>query len=136
MYKSKEPAVSVTPEFSQDPVRLVQKPPDENEERIVIFTMERPGLNPGDPPVVEEYTIPKRQRPSVGLRYLYEMKYLGDQMATVNMLENVLGADAFMALMAHDDLTPEQNERIQRMVLKYTMGDQEAGKGAGPGSKS
>ena len=107
---------SMTPEFSSEPVAL-ESNPDRVDERVVIFTLNG-----------EEFSIPKRQRPNIGLRFLFEMKTMGEAMASANLLETALGRDAFLALAAHDDLTVEQNERIQRMILAYVMGDTEPGK--------
>jgi hypothetical protein len=123
---------SVTPELATAPVALTSTS-HEGEERVVVFTMERFEKNPEAPDgdlirVVEEYTIPKRHRPNIGLRFLWEMKTLGDGVATANLLEAALGTEGFLALVGHDDLTVEQNERIQRMILSYTMGDVEKGK--------
>ena len=121
-----------TSELSNEPVRLVQSSGDKEEERILLFTMERPLQEP-DPDTgrtveVQEFTIPKRQRPAVGLRFIYETKILGEQVATANLLSNAMGEEAFLTLCTHDELTVEQFERIQRIVLKYTMGDVEVGK--------
>lgn len=123
---------SMTPELSNEPVRLVQSQGTQDEERVLLFTMERPLRDP-DPDTgrmveVQEFTIPKRQRPAVGLRFIYETKILGEQVATANLLSNAMGEEAFLTLCTHDELTVEQFERIQRIVLKYTMGDVEVGK--------
>lgn len=120
---------SVTPELATEPVRLTTSD-HTGEERVVIFTMERYVENPADPEadnvlVVEEYSIPKRHRPNIGLRFLWEMKTLGDAHATANLLEAALGTEGFLALISHDDLTVEQDQRIQRMILSYTMGETE-----------
>jgi hypothetical protein len=112
---------SMTPELATAPVALTSHD-HTGEERIVVFTLERPDGT------VDEFSIPKRHRPNVGLRFLWEMKTLGEQIATVNLLETAFGTEGFLALIGHDDLTVEQNERIQRMVLSYTMGDVEKGK--------
>lgn len=126
-------AKSVTPELSTEPVQLTSSD-HEGEDRVVVFTMERFEVNPEAPDgdmvrVVDEFSIPKRHRPNIGLRFIWEMKTLGEGVATANLLEAALGLEGFLALIAHDDLTVEQNDRIQRMILSYTMGESEMGKG-------
>jgi len=128
---SKEPPVSVTPELSTEPVHLVDDGQVKEEERIPIFTMTRTRPDPKthEPVTTEtEFTIPKRQRPAIGLRFIYETKMLGEQVAVANLLTASLGEEAFLTLCTFDELTVEQFDRIQRMVLRYTMGDVETGK--------
>lgn len=123
--------MSATPELATGPVALVDDGTAKDEERVLVFTMTRTRPDPKtQEPVTttEEYTIPKRQRPAVGLRFLYELKILGEHAATANLLVNTLGEDAFLTLCTHEELTTEEFDRIQRMVMHYTMGDVEPGK--------
>ncbi len=72
------------------------------------------------------YTIAAKPRPNVALRYMYTLKTRGEQIATAQLLEDLLGHDAYLALMDHDDLEQEQLTAIMQIAQKLTMGALEA----------
>lgn len=75
------------------------------------------------------YTMPKEPRPSVGLRFVWEMKTLGEMDAVANLLIGTVGRDAFEALTKAEGMTAAQWEQLQQFVMERTVGGQEQGKG-------
>ena len=68
------------------------------------------------------YTIPAKPRVNLALRYLWHAKQYGEDRAAAELLESLLGAEGFEALMNYDDLTGDQFEAIMRVATKYTLG--------------
>ena len=68
------------------------------------------------------YTIPAKPRVNLALRYLWHAKQYGEDRAAAELLEALLGAEGFEALMNYDDLTGDQFEAIMRVATKYTLG--------------
>jgi len=75
------------------------------------------------------YTMPKEPKPAIGLRFVWEMKTLGEMDAVANLLTSTVGADAFEALSRADGMTAEQWNQVQQFVIKHSVGATEPGKG-------
>jgi len=75
------------------------------------------------------YTIPAKPRVNLALRYLWHAKQYGEDRAAAELLESLLGAEGFEALMNYDDLTGDQFEAIMAAATKYTLGALEDGTG-------
>jgi len=75
------------------------------------------------------YTIPAKPRVNLALRYLWHAKQYGEDRAAADLLESLLGAEGFEALVNYDDLTGEQFEAIMAAATKYTLGALEDGTG-------
>ena len=68
------------------------------------------------------YTIPAKPRVNLALRYLWHAKQYGEDRAAAELLESLLGAEGFEALVNYDDLTTEQFDAIMAAATKYTLG--------------
>ena len=75
------------------------------------------------------YTMPAEPQPSIGLRFVWEMKTTGEMDAVANLLISTVGADAFEALTKAKGMTAEQWEAVQQFVIKHAVGATEPGKG-------
>ena len=74
-------------------------------------------------------TMPAEPQPSIGLRFVWEMKTTGEMDAVANLLISTVGADAFEALTKAKGMTAEQWEAVQQFVIKHAVGATEPGKG-------
>jgi len=101
---------ALEPVNGDGPVRLVtgSAPPAPN---VELFSLD--GVS---------YTIPAKPRVNLALRYLWHSKQYGDDRAAAELLESLLGAEGFEALMNYDDLTGDQFEAIMRVATRYTLG--------------
>ena len=70
----------------------------------------------------DEYTIEAHPSPARGLKYLHLMRTEGTDVATQYMLETLLGAEGYEALMNYDDLTDEQLEQVITAASKILLG--------------
>lgn len=68
------------------------------------------------------YTIPSKPKASVALRYLHELRTKGEDYAAGHMLEAMLGAEAYQALMNYDDLELEQFSAVMAACQKVLLG--------------
>lgn len=85
------------------------------EERIPLFIID--GV---------EYTVPKRPRPNVGLKFMRVLKAEGQEVAAAGLLEDMLGAEGFKALSECEELTEEDFEQVMNLVQKLALGNKEA----------
>lgn len=82
-----------------------------------------------------EYFMPAELPPSVGLQAMEMVRSEGELVANAWMLEEVLGAEAYHALIACRDLTKVQMRQIADIVADQVMGalgDESEGNGQGP----
>lgn len=90
----------------------------ENDERIVLFKLDG-----------EEYSIPKKPRANMALKYLRLTREHGERRAGAFLLEDLLGTENYEALMNYDDLTQEQLEHVMEIAQMHVLGEiEEAGK--------
>jgi tRNA U38,U39,U40 pseudouridine synthase TruA len=75
------------------------------------------------------YTMPAEPRPSIGLRFVWEMKTGSEMDAVANLLISTVGREAFEALTRAEGMTAAQWEQLQQIVIKQTVGATEPGKG-------
>lgn len=102
-----------------EPVHLSSKPPEGFDERVVLFTIDN-----------EEYTIPKLPRGNLALQYLDKVKNEGSDWADAWLLEEMLGSDAYEALMNFEYLTPEQLDAVLDLCQKQVVGKLEPNRAA------
>lgn len=76
-----------------------------------------------------EYTIPDRVSANVALKYMRMVRVSGVDAASAWLLEEVLGDDAYTALMNYDGLTVTHLEQIGRAINDLVMGATEVPKG-------
>ncbi|MGR4847913.1 hypothetical protein [Streptomyces sp. LARHCF252] len=72
------------------------------------------------------YSVLKKPRPNIGLRYMRVLKEEGQEIAVAGLLEAMLGKEAFVALTECEDLTEEEFEEIMNLVQKLALGNKEA----------
>jgi hypothetical protein len=75
------------------------------------------------------HTIPEKARFNVALKYLWLAKTKGEEIAGQWMLEELIGTDAYTALMDHDELTDAQFSQIMGAAQRVVLGSLESGKG-------
>ena len=73
-----------------------------------------------------EYTVLKKPRPNIGLKYMRVLKEQGQEIAIAGLLEDMLGREGYVALTECEDLTEEEFEAVMALVQKLALGDREA----------
>ena len=68
------------------------------------------------------YTVQRRPRVNVSLRYLKMARTQGQETAIAYLLEAMLGEDGYEALCNYDDLTPEQFETVVKAAQDIALG--------------
>jgi hypothetical protein len=109
--KPKAAPTAVAEDF--EPVRLSSKS-EAPIDRIVLFYVDD-----------EEYSIPKRVGRNHGLRFLQTMRKQGEALAAQELLEVLIGADGYAALMGCDDLEDEQLDQIMNRLRDMALGEVE-----------
>lgn len=98
-------------------IKLVSKPAAEVE-TVVLFEIDG-----------EAYSIPKKPRLNVALRYLKMVRESGPEAAQAYLLEELVGEAGYEALMNYDDLDQETLGAIAEAAQKITLGGLESPKG-------
>jgi hypothetical protein len=102
-------------------VELKSKP-NKVEKRVPLFTIDG-----------TEYTVPAKPRPNIGLKYLWDLKIKGEEIAKADLLAAMLGEDGFAALSNFEDLTADDLEAVMKAVEDIALGEPEKGT---PGAKT
>jgi hypothetical protein len=105
------------------PVEPVDQPGDPESEatpagRMRLFTVD--GV---------DYTIPRKPPANQVIKYLWQTKQFGHDHAIIQLLEDLAGRPAVLALMGHEDLTYEELSDVLATVRKATLGAVEVGLG-------
>jgi hypothetical protein len=116
----RKPPVRVVDNGDFEPLHLTTKRPENRapEERAVLFTLDD-----------REFTIPKRFPPNLGLRVIRTQRRQGLDVAAAELLEEVIGDEAYDALVNYPDLEPEHLEQLMQIVVKLAMGALDVPKG-------
>ncbi|MCX4750897.1 hypothetical protein OG455_41185 [Kitasatospora sp. NBC_01287] len=69
-----------------------------------------------------EYSVTLKPGVNVGLKYLHLSRTIGEAQAMDYLLEKLLGAEGYQALMDYDDLTQEQFQGICEIASRLTVG--------------
>jgi hypothetical protein len=72
-----------------------------------------------------EYGMPKKIRPNVSLKYLRMIRQQGQDVAGAWLLEEVIGAEAYEALMNYDALEEEHLNKVMAIVEQHVLGQAE-----------
>ncbi len=96
------------------PVQLSTKAPVVEEERIPIFYVDD-----------VEYTVPKKIPRSLSLKIMRTARLQGDLAASQELMEAVMGEDAYIALMNCESVTDEQLDQISQFINDLAMGQAE-----------
>lgn len=119
---AQKPQRQLRPEPAAEPDGLDFEPPrltssSEPARRVALFYIND-----------TEYTVTTRPGVNVGLKYLHLNRTQGEAIAFDYLLEKLLGAEGYQALMDYDDLTQEQFQQICEVAAKLTLGALEAPK--------
>lgn len=68
------------------------------------------------------YTVPANPRPTIGLRYLRDLRQVGQEVAVANLFEAMLGQEGYDALLGVDNLSTEELELLTAQVIRITFG--------------
>ncbi|WP_030506359.1 hypothetical protein [Microbispora rosea] len=72
-----------------------------------------------------EYGMPARIGTNIALKYLRMVRTQGSDVAEAWLLEEVLGAEAYEALMEYDQLTVDQLNQVMAIVRDHVLGQAE-----------
>jgi len=72
----------------------------------------------------EEYTIPKKIKPNITMKYFNDVLEKGESYAIAAAMDAVLGTDAMEALAECDAVSDEHMEQIMAVVEKKLVGAQ------------
>lgn len=75
------------------------------------------------------YQIPAKPRVNIALKYLWHVRQYGEDRAAAELMEALLGAKGFQALVEYDDLSPEQFSQILSIAQQHVLGALEATRG-------
>lgn len=89
--------------------------PDDNADRVELFSIDG-----------TSFTIPRKPKATIALRYLYDVKQQGIEVAQAGLLISLLGDENYRALMEYDDLTLDQLKQVMELAQKVTLGNLEA----------
>jgi hypothetical protein len=82
------------------------------------------------------YQIPAEPRVNLALKFLWQRKTRGELDAAANLLGDMLGAEAFEALMEWPGLTVEILNQVSTAAAKVAMGQMEQAVGNSGGGQS
>lgn len=108
---NKNKARAVKQKASYEPVRISTKDKVEEIERVPLFYIDD-----------DEYTIPKKFAPNVGIQYLRDLNEDGRDFAVARLMKAALGSEAFDALADCESITKEQMEKINGMIIELALG--------------
>lgn len=96
-----------------EPVRIAERTEEEraHDKRVVLFYI-------GD----TAYDMPDRPRVNLAIRYLRDVREVGEEVAQANMMIDLIGEEGFDALCNADDILPEQFEQITNIASAKTLG--------------
>jgi len=112
-------------------IELETEAPD-SPDTVEVFSLPRQVTDPetGETSSIRvTYSMPAAPRPSVGLRFVWEMKTASEMEAVANLLTSTVGPEAFEALTRAEGMTTAQWGQIQQFVMQVTTGELEPGKG-------
>lgn len=103
-----------------EPIRFVTKRPEDRapEERVVLFSLDD-----------REFTIPRKFPIGLGLKVIRTMRKRGNEIGMAELLEEVIGADAYDALVNYPDLENGDIERLMEIVTSLALGSLDGPKG-------
>lgn len=96
-----------------EPLTFVSTPDEEREpeRRVVLFTIDG-----------KAYSIPKKFPVGLGLKIIRTVRLHGEELAMAELLSEVLGDDAYDALINYRDLTPENLMDLMLKVRELALG--------------
>lgn len=97
---------------------VISAEPTAEEDKLVLFYV-------GDEP----YSVPRRPRPHIALRYISNARKHGDTAALDILLEDMLGVAGAEALRNAENITDDQMSEVLRRVQVLAMGSIKEGRG-------
>ncbi len=82
------------------------------------------------------FSVLQNPGPALGLRYLNICRQQGVEAGTAFILEEMLGTEAYEALMNYEELTHEQYDWVMDQVVKRAIGPKEKPKARGNRGRS
>lgn len=101
---------------------------DDAPERVLLFSISRPGEKEGDEPVVIDYSMPGKAHPGLSLAFLKMARTAGVEIAMSWLLEQAVGVEGYEALCAEPGLTSETLASIMKKAQTVILGGLEAPK--------
>lgn len=77
------------------------------------------------------YSVPKKPRVNIALKYLDNLRRMGPVIADMMLLEQMVGEKGYKALCEYDDLAPGDLSKVTDAVVALTLGAMEANQGNG-----
>lgn len=111
---------NIQPPQDFEPIRFVTKRPEDREpvERVVLFSLDD-----------QDYMIPKKFPVNLGLKVIRTMRRQGQEIAMAELLEAVIGEDAYEALVNYPDITNDDIARLMEIVQSLALGSLDGPKG-------
>ena len=106
-------------ETDYEPLRFNTVEDETEEERVILFYLDEVA-----------YDIPKHFPPGLGLRVIRTSRRQGDAVAAAELLEEVIGEEAYVALMNHKGLSQEDIKDLMFAVQKVALGALDVPKGS------
>lgn len=91
-------------------IELVQEK-DDTPEMVELFSIDG-----------KVYSVPKRPRVNVALKYLTDMRKFGPMIAEMSLLESLLGEEGYTALTEFEGLSQKQLGAIQDAAARLALG--------------
>jgi hypothetical protein len=114
------------------PVRIRATAEALDEEREVLFVIERETLDDDGHPVLDdeggpqlaedEYTIPRKVRPNFAVKFLNDVYRSGDLVAVAGAMHSLLGAETMDALAESPYINDEHMEQIMAAIQQKMAG--------------
>lgn len=97
-------------------IELVSLPEDvkDEAEQVELFSLDG-----------QMYSIPAKPKVNIALKYLRLVRQQGQEVAAGWLLEELLGTEAYEALMDFEDLTEEQLETVMMVAQTAILGAME-----------
>lgn len=106
-------------------LKLESAPKKGKEEVIDLFSL-------GD----RVFTVPKKPRVNIALKYLRDVRKMGEAVAAGGLLESMLGPEGFEALCEFEDLTADQLQQVTESAARLALGALEDVQGNGSSGPS
>lgn len=94
-----------------EPLRFTSPPEEVVEDRVTIAYLDDYAL-----------TMPRKVPPHIALKIMRTSRLRGDEVAMGEMLEEVIGEDAYMRLANYKALTDDDLANLMKVVQKVSMG--------------
>lgn len=95
-------------------IEMESVPADTKFEKVPVFSIDG-----------ETYFIDDKPRANLAVKFMWRMKTVGEEEASLELLPEVLGEDLMMVLMSYEGLTGKHLEAITEKVMTMVFGGDE-----------